>query len=192
MASVAFVCGDVFMGIVTGEIGNMLLHYDEFESPIGRILFACDGQAVCMLDFSGYEDRMKTLLQRRFGVCEFERGADSLNLKPLLEAYFEGDLHVLDGVPVRTDGSAFQQQVWRSLREIPVGETWTYGQLAAHVKRPQAARAVGHANSLNPVAIIVPCHRVIGASSSLTGYAGGLERKEWLLRHEGALRQGSL
>lgn len=170
----------------------MLLHYDEFDSPIGRILFASDGQAICMLDFSGYEDRMKTLLQRRFGACEFQQGSDPLNLKAPLRAYFDGDLHALDGLPVRTNGSAFQEEVWRSLREIPVGETWTYGQLATHVKRPQAARAVGHANSLNPVAIIVPCHRVIGASSALTGYGGGLDRKEWLLRHEGALRQGSL
>jgi methylated-DNA-[protein]-cysteine S-methyltransferase len=170
----------------------MLLHYDEFESPIGRILFASDGQAICTLDFSGYEDRMKTLLTRRFGACEFKQGADPQNLKELLGAYFGGVLHAFDKTPVRTGGSAFQEQVWRSLREIPVGETWTYGQLATRVNRPQAARAVGHANSLNPVAIIVPCHRVIGASSALTGYAGGLERKEWLLRHEGALRQGSL
>src|SRR5579864_1094036 len=169
-----------------GRDRSMLLHYDEFESPIGRILFASDGQAICMLDFSGYEDRMKTLLQRRFGACEFKPGSDPLNLKGLLAAYFGGDLHALDGLPVRTNGSEFQEQVWRSLREIPVGETWTYGQLAAHVNRPQAARAVGHANSLNPVAIVVPCHRVIGASSALTGYAGGLERKRWLLDHERA------
>ncbi|HYL78241.1 MAG TPA: methylated-DNA--[protein]-cysteine S-methyltransferase [Bryobacteraceae bacterium] len=171
---------------------HMLLHYDEFQSPIGRILFASDGQAICMLDFSGYEDRMKTLLRRRFGACEFQKTSDPQNLNSSLAAYFNGDLHAFDGTPVRTNGSEFQELVWRSLREIPVGETWTYGQLAAHVNRPQAARAVGHANSLNPVAIIVPCHRVIGASSALTGYAGGIERKEWLLRHEGALRQGSL
>ncbi len=170
----------------------MLLHYDEFESPIGRLLFASDGQAICMLEYAGYENRMETLLGRRFGACEFKRGADPLNLKAVLAAYFGGELHALDGLPVWTNGSAFQEQVWRSLREIPVGATWTYGQLATHVKRPQAARAVGHANSLNPVAIVVPCHRVIGASSALTGYAGGLDRKEWLLRHEGVLRQGLL
>jgi len=86
-----------------------------------------------------------------------------------------------------TDGSAFQELVWKTLRTIPAGGTWTYGQLAHQLNRPTSARAVGHANSLNPVAIIVPCHRVIGASSSLTGYAGGLHRKQWLLHHEGAL-----
>ena len=82
---------------------------------------------------------------------------------------------------------AFQEQVWRALRGIPASETWTYGQLANRIGRPQAARAVGHVNSLNPAAIIVPCHRVIGASSALTGYAGGLERKRWLLDHERAM-----
>jgi methylated-DNA-[protein]-cysteine S-methyltransferase len=170
----------------------MLLNYDEFESPIGHILFASDGDSICMLDFDGYEERMTTLLRRRFGACEFKKESDPQNLKTRLKAYFGGDLHSLDDVPVRGGGSEFQEQVWRSLREIPAGETWSYGQLARRVNRPQAARAVGHANSQNPIAIIVPCHRVIGASSKLVGYGGGLHRKEWLLRHEGALRQGSL
>jgi methylated-DNA-[protein]-cysteine S-methyltransferase len=170
----------------------MLLEYDEFASPIGRILFASDGQAVCMLDFGGYETRMKTLLERRFGACEFRPGADPQNLKARLREYFDGKLNALHSTPVNAGGSAFQRQVWAALREIPVGQTWSYGQLAARLGRPQAARAVGHANSLNPVAIIVPCHRVIGASLKLVGYGGGLERKEWLLRHEGASFQQSL
>jgi methylated-DNA-[protein]-cysteine S-methyltransferase len=93
-------------------------------------------------------------------------------------------LNALAGAPVSTGGTLFQEQVWKALQEIPAGHTRTYGELAARLGRVLAARAVGHANSLNPVAIIVPCHRVIGASSALTGYAGGLERKEWLLRHE--------
>ena len=168
----------------------MLLHHDEFVSPIGRILFASDGEAVCMLDFAGYESRMEALLSRRYGRAEFQRGSDPLGLKQLLQRYFAGDLHAFDSTPVRTEGSAFQELVWKALRTIPVGETRTYGQLAVRLRRPKAARAVGHANSLNPVAIIVPCHRVIGASSALTGYAGGLERKQWLLRHEGALSAG--
>lgn len=168
----------------------MLLHYDEFPSPLGRILFASDGEAVCMLDFGGYETRMETLMARRHGSVEFRRASDPLGLKGLLANYFAGDLHAFDDTRVRTGGSAFQEQVWKALRTIPPGQTWTYGQLAARLRRPKAARAVGHANSLNPVAIIVPCHRVIGASSSLTGYAGGLERKQWLLSHEGALPAG--
>jgi methylated-DNA-[protein]-cysteine S-methyltransferase len=169
----------------------MLLHYDEYQSPIGRILFASDGEAVCSLDFSGYETRMQTLLTRRFGASEFRRGSDPINLGKLLRDYFSGDLHAFDSTPVHTGGTAFQELVWKALRTIPAGTTWTYGQLANALHRPSGARAVGHANSLNPVAIIVPCHRVIGASSSLTGYAGGLDRKQWLLHHEGAL-SGSL
>ena len=164
----------------------MLLDYDEFASPIGRILFASDGAAVCALDFAGYESRMNHLLTRRFGVFEFRRGQDPLNLKARLVQYFDGDVHALEATPVKTGGSSFQEEVWSTLRKIPAGATWTYGQLAERLGRPQAARAVGHANSLNPVAIIVPCHRVIGSSAKLTGYAGGLERKQWLLRHEGA------
>ncbi|MBZ5607052.1 MAG: methylated-DNA--[protein]-cysteine S-methyltransferase [Acidobacteriia bacterium] len=164
-----------------------MLHYHEFESPLGRILFASDGQSICMLDFAGCEQRTEMLLARRYGDVQFRRGSDPLNLKPLLRDYFNGRLHALDHVPVNTGGTAFQQQVWKALRTIPAGETRSYGQLAVQVRRPKASRAVGHANSLNPVAIIVPCHRVIGASSALTGYAGGLERKRWLLQHEGAL-----
>jgi methylated-DNA-[protein]-cysteine S-methyltransferase len=106
-------------------------------------------------------------------------------LKASLRKYFDGDVDVLDSVPVSMDGSPFQQRVWNQLRAIPAGETRTYGQLAGILGQPQAARAVGHANAVNPVSLIVPCHRVIG-TTSLTGYGGGLERKQWLLRHEGA------
>jgi methylated-DNA-[protein]-cysteine S-methyltransferase len=169
----------------------MILDYDEFESPIGRILFASDGEAICALDYAGYEKRMETLLERRYGAFEFRRGVDSLNLQPRLREYFDGDVHALDHTPIRTGGTAFQEVVWTALRTIPAGETWSYGKLAVRIGRPKASRAVGHANSLNPVAIIVPCHRVIGASSALTGYAGGMQRKHWLLCHEGAIRESA-
>jgi methylated-DNA-[protein]-cysteine S-methyltransferase len=171
----------------------MLLHYDEFASPIGRILFASDGEAICALDFEDYLERMKSLLGRRFPRLVFQRHSDPQNLKDRLQSYFDGDVFAMEPVRVNTAGSAFQEEVWKTLRTIPAAETWTYGQLANRIGRPQAARAVGRANSLNPVAIIVPCHRVIGASSALTGYAGGLERKRWLLDHERAAvgRHGS-
>lgn len=162
----------------------MIFDYDEFDSPIGRILFAANADGICALDFADYEKRMDTLLTRRFGVYSLNRKADPLNLKLRLRRYFDGDLQAFDAESVNSNGTAFQEQVWKALRTIPVGRTWSYGQLAAHLGQPKAARAVGHANSLNPVGIIVPCHRVIGASSALTGYAGGLERKQWLLRHE--------
>jgi methylated-DNA-[protein]-cysteine S-methyltransferase len=164
----------------------MLLEYDECSSPLGRILFVSDGESICALDFTGCETRMQTLLVRRFGAVEFREGSDPLYLKRRLRDYFAGNLQAIESIPVRAGGTEFQEQVWKALRAIPAGETWTYGQLAVRVRRPTAARAVGRASSLNPVAIIVPCHRIIGASSALTGYAGGLERKQWLLRHEGA------
>jgi methylated-DNA-[protein]-cysteine S-methyltransferase len=168
----------------------MLLDYDEFDSPIGRILLASNAEGICALDYAGYESRMEGLLTRRFGDFTFRHGADPQQLKRRLQSYFDGELNALDDAAVSLGGTEFQEQVWKALREIPVGHTQTYGELAARLGRAQAARAVGHANALNPVAIIVPCHRVIGASSALTGYAGGLARKEWLLRHEKS--QGTL
>jgi len=165
----------------------MLLHHDEFKSPLGQILFVSDDEAICSLYFDNFGDRMMAALKRRFDSLEFRRHSDPHKLKRSLRDYFDGDLHAFDSTRVITGGTPFQEQVWKALRLIPAGQTWSYGQLAACVKRPLAARAVGHANSLNPVSIIVPCHRVIGASSALVGYGGGLERKRWLLRHEGAL-----
>jgi len=112
-----------------------------------------------------------------------------------LEAYLAGDLRAIDSIPVRAPGTSFQQEVWAALRTIPVGTTTSYGALAAQLQRPSAMRAVGLANGSNPIAVVVPCHRVIGADGSLTGYGGGLERKRWLLEHEGVdllkLRHGA-
>lgn len=163
----------------------MLLDYDEFESPIGRIEFASSADGVCALGFASYEKFMAALFKRRYGAFDYRHGSDPHRLKALLRKYFEGDLHAFDSVPVDAGGSPFQQRVWQELRAIRPGETRTYGQLAEKLGKPQAARAVGHANAVNPVSIIVPCHRVIG-TTSLTGYGGGLERKRWLLQHEGA------
>jgi len=164
----------------------MTFEYDEITSPIGPVKFATDDKAVVWLEFADREGRMETWLTKRFGACVFQKG-EPLGVKPKLKAYFGGDLQALDDVPVNTGGSPFQQRVWKELRVIPVGATWTYGQLAARLGDPNACRAVGHANGQNPVSIIVPCHRVIGAGARLTGYGGGLERKHWLLVHEGAI-----
>lgn len=100
-----------------------------------------------------------------------------------LEAYFAGELTAFD-MPTEAHGTEFQRRVWSALTEIPYGETISYSELASWVGNPKASRAVGLANGRNPLAIVVPCHRVIGADGSLTGYGGGLERKTWLLRHE--------
>ncbi len=109
-----------------------------------------------------------------------------------LVEYFEGGRKRFDDLSLAPEGTAFQLRVWRELLSIPYGETLSYGQLARRIGRPAASRAVGMANGRNPIPIIVPCHRVIGADGSLTGYGGGLPMKEWLLGHEGALSQPSL
>jgi methylated-DNA-[protein]-cysteine S-methyltransferase len=101
-----------------------------------------------------------------------------------LLAYFDGDLDAIADLPTATNGTAFQRAVWSALRRIPAGRTVSYGMLATQIGRPKAIRAVGLANGANPIAIVVPCHRVIGADTSLTGYGGGLHRKRWLLAHE--------
>jgi methylated-DNA-[protein]-cysteine S-methyltransferase len=102
-----------------------------------------------------------------------------------LAAYFAGSVNAIDGLPTATGGTEFQRMVWRALRQIPCGETISYATLARRIGRPAAVRAVGLANGANPISIVVPCHRVIGSDGSLTGYGDGLERKRWLLAHEG-------
>ena len=167
------------------------LDYDEIDSPIGKVLIAVDEGKLCALDFAGFEERMQALLEKRYGVGIFRQGMvkkpNPCGFSEMLLAYFSGELNALDRIPVSTGGTAFQQACWRALREIPPGITATYGEQAARLANPKAVRAVGRTNGLNPVALVLPCHRVVGANGTLTGYAGGLWRKEWLLKHEGAL-----
>ena len=137
------------------------------------------------LDFADFEARMMRLLGRHSPGFSLTDGRAPETVRRAVEAYFAGDVRALDGVAVKTGGTDFQRSVWAALRAIPAGETRSYGQLAAAIGSPKAVRAAGLANGQNPVAVIVPCHRVIGANGTLTGYAGGLERKRWLLRHEG-------
>ncbi|GCE05249.1 methylated-DNA--[protein]-cysteine S-methyltransferase [Dictyobacter aurantiacus] len=160
------------------------LCYDTIDSPIGTIVLVVDGDQLCSLDYTDYESRMMTLLRKRYGEFQLTRASDPCGVSSQLRAYFAGDYRCLDAIPVNTGGTTFQQQVWSALRAIPAGTTTTYGQLATRLGKPTASRAVGAANALNPIAIVLPCHRVIGANASLTGYAGGLQRKHWLLQHE--------
>lgn len=162
-----------------------ILAVDRINSAIGEIIVVTDQEKLCALDFGNYEVRMMTLLQRRFGQVQLNPAKNPLGICDRIQAYLDGDYHSLAGIPVSTGGTAFQQQVWFALRTIPVGTILTYGQLAAQLGKPTASRAVGMTNSLNPVSIVLPCHRVIGSNGKLTGYAGGLERKTWLLKHEG-------
>lgn len=164
------------------------LLYDETDSPVGRILLVGDEEALVSLDFAGYEDRMGRLN----GGAETRRAPGFGGFRERVEAYFAGDFAALDAIAVRPRGTAFQQTVWRALREIPPGRTSTYGELAAKLGSPGASRAVGLANARNPIALVVPCHRVIGSNGSLTGYAGGLDRKRWLLDFESGRRRLAL
>jgi methylated-DNA-[protein]-cysteine S-methyltransferase len=164
----------------------MNLFIDRMMSPIGTILMVWDGLTLRALDFSDYESRMEHLLQLHYGSYQLMHAPAPAEIRNPIEAYFEGVLTAIDCVRVQTHGTLFQQQVWTALREIPTGKTMTYSKLAIQIGKPKACRAVGLANALNPVGIVVPCHRVIGANGALTGYAGGIERKRWLLAHERA------
>ncbi|PSB55152.1 methylated-DNA--[protein]-cysteine S-methyltransferase [Chamaesiphon polymorphus] len=163
----------------------MKLFIDRFESPLGEIMLVTDGECLCALDFAEYEPRMRGLLSKRYPAVDWLVKVDPQGLRTKIQAYLAGDYRSLIEIDVNAGGTAFQQLVWQELRKIPVGTTVAYGEIATNIGRPTAARAVGMANSLNPVAIVIPCHRVIGASLQLTGYAGGLVRKQWLLAHEG-------
>jgi methylated-DNA-[protein]-cysteine S-methyltransferase len=154
------------------------------ESPLGRLLLTTDGEAL-----TGLYTRPSGKVPSTSDWTE-DAGAGTLPAAARqLAEYFAAKRREFD-LPLNLKGTAFQQRVWRELGEIPFGETWSYGQLAARIGKPGASRAVGLANGSNPISVIVPCHRVIGADGSLTGYGGGLPRKQWLLAHEGALTRG--
>ncbi|WP_022964403.1 methylated-DNA--[protein]-cysteine S-methyltransferase [Halopseudomonas pelagia] len=160
---------------------------DTVETPVGQLFLVTDEQgALRALDFEDYRARLERLLDKYYRHYQLDPlpGSAPEPLIQALTAYFAGDLAALESIPAETAGTAFQRSVWQALRAIPAGQTRSYGQLAAAIGHPSASRAVGLANGSNPVALVVPCHRVIGASGKLTGYGGGLWRKHWLLEHE--------
>jgi methylated-DNA-[protein]-cysteine S-methyltransferase len=172
-------------------IPQRALFIDRIESPIGTILLIHDAQEhVRALDFHDFEARMRRLLRLHYGRdgrdFVLESHTAPAAIRQALARYFAGDLTAIDRVPVTTGGTAFQREVWAALRRIRPGTTLTYGALAQKLGRPKSVRAVGLANGANPIGIVVPCHRVIGADASLTGYGSGIDRKRWLLTHEGA------
>jgi methylated-DNA-[protein]-cysteine S-methyltransferase len=163
------------------------LWLDRLATPIGEALVVTDESGVLRaFDWADREADMMRLLRLHYGSLTPEPGAAPQRLQRLLRSYFEGDIGCLAAIEWRTAGTPFQRSVWRALTTIPPGTTLSYGALAAKIGCPRAVRAVGTANGSNPISVVVPCHRVIGADGSLTGYGGGLERKQWLLRHEGA------
>jgi methylated-DNA-[protein]-cysteine S-methyltransferase len=170
------------------QMSQEIFFQERFTTPTGSMLLITDAeQRVRAADWEDKEQRIFVLLQRyyRKGDWRIEEQARPSAARRALMAYFDGDVAALDDVQTTTTGTDFQREVWAALRRIPWGSAISYGELAARIGRPGAYRAVGLANGSNPISIIVPCHRVIGANAALTGYGGGLERKRWLLAHEG-------
>jgi methylated-DNA-[protein]-cysteine S-methyltransferase len=156
-------------------MSTITIYYRRVPSPIGELLLTSDGTALTGLHMLPHPSTDG--LQPDEG--QLDEAAEQLR------AYFAAERHDFD-LPLAFEGTPFQQRVWKALREIPFGTTISYGELARRVGQPTAARAVGAANGRNPIAVIVPCHRVIGADGTLTGFGGGLDRKRWLLHHEEA------
>ena len=154
------------------------LVYDLIESPLGTVVIVCTDRAMRSLYFVD---------QKPDAADGATRARNPLGYSRRIKDYFDGDLTALDVIDVDPVGTAFQRLVWTELRAIPPGRTESYGGLAARIGRPTASRAVGLANGQNPISLVIPCHRVIGADGSLTGYGGGMHRKQWLLEHEGAI-----
>ena len=156
-----------------------------YASPIGELSLASVAGKLVHLDFESNDDRLRTIQCRRFRQIDWqESGAAPVPVTRWLDAYFNGEVRPLPMADIDMIGTDFRQQVWRALTAIPSGESRSYIGLAVELGHPKAVRAVARAIALNPVSIIVPCHRVIGSDGRLTGYAGGLDRKHWLLEHE--------
>ncbi|CAI1609892.1 methylated-DNA--[protein]-cysteine S-methyltransferase [Serratia proteamaculans] len=164
---------------------------DRMATPVGELVLIADEQdRLRAIDWTEHEVRLMKLLNTHYRADRFQL-VDKSNpggLTDAMQRYFSGELDVIDQLPVMTAGTEFQRSVWQQLRQIPCGEIITYGELAKRIGRPTASRAVGMANGSNPISIVVPCHRVIGSQGALTGYAGGVQRKQWLLKHEGYLQ----
>src|SRR4051794_38931864 len=165
---------------------------DRLQTPIGTALLVSDADGILRaLDWEEYEPRMKDLLRLQYGAVILRDARAPKNIRAALTGYFKGDLGRLKAIRWRVAGTPFQHKVWTALPRIPAGTTMSYGALAAKLNAPKAMRAVGHANGSNPISVVVPCHRLIGANGTLVKYGGGLERKRWLLEHEGVVLQMS-
>ena len=163
------------------------LHTDTYTGPIGEIFMAAQGDQLVFLDFNDNQPRIEKLLKKRYPDYQLVNKPNLLNMHQRLDRYFKGEWDCFDGVTLNTGGTDFQRTVWQALKRIPVGAAISYDHLASNISKPKAVRAAASANANNPIAIIIPCHRVIGKDGSLRGYAGGVDRKLWLLQHEGAM-----
>jgi len=158
------------------------------DSPVGALTLATRSDRLCLVHFGADRPAAETMLRRWYHDGSITEPSGPMPVAERLAWYFAGEPAALDGIDVELNGTPFQERVWQALRDVRAGQTASYGDIARRIGAPNAVRAVGAANGANPVAIVVPCHRIIGSSGSLTGYGGGLERKRWLLRHEGAER----
>ncbi|MDE2385837.1 MAG: methylated-DNA--[protein]-cysteine S-methyltransferase [Alphaproteobacteria bacterium] len=160
---------------------------ERIETPIGPMVLVAHDGVIVLLEFEDATGRIERQVKARFGDVELQAASNPFGISDCIRAYFAGDIDAIDGLLTDGGGTEFEQRVWAELKRIPAGTTVSYGQIARKLGDIQHSRAVGTANGKNPIAIVVPCHRVIGADGSMTGYGGGIRRKEWLLRHEGAL-----
>ena len=158
------------------------------DSPLGTLTVAARGNRVCLVHFGPVSPPVRSSLRSWYPDEDVVDHANPGGAVEVLERYFGGDLDSLDEIAVELNGTVFQKNVWLALRTVKPGSTMSYAQLAKQVGSPAAVRAVGAANGANPVAVVLPCHRIIGSNGSLTGYGGGLDRKRWLLAHEGVTR----
>ena len=157
------------------------------SSPVGEIAIFSDNKKLYLVDFNDNRDRINKLLTRRFGDFQIRRADGLPGIREKFEQYFQGDWRAFEDIDLNTGGTEFQQSVWDRLKAISIGETLSYDRLAQEIGRPKAIRAVASANASNPISIIIPCHRVIGKNGAMRGYAGGVDRKMWLLKHEKAI-----
>jgi methylated-DNA-[protein]-cysteine S-methyltransferase len=166
---------------------------DELATPLGQLQIISDSKgAIRLVGWHEGEERYHGTLRRWHGEIGLTKKKDAFGHTKAMRDYFAGDIHVLDKLPVASEGTDFQKKVWKTLRKIPAGETWSYGQMARHMGQASAMRAVGAANGRNPLPIVVPCHRVIGGDGSLTGFGGGLPTKQFLLALEQRIAGGDL
>jgi len=161
-----------------------ILRRSRVPTPAGAVVLVMRGRSLVGLIFEDHWPRFRCALERRFGTFTFEETLQTESAAAALHRYLAGDLAAIESIAVDTGGTEFQQLVWTTLRRIPAGTTWSYARLAKEIGKPSATRAVAAANGANPVSIVIPCHRVIGADGSLTGFGGGLGAKRWLLEHE--------
>lgn len=169
---------------------TLQLIQDQILTPLGQALVLTDRKGnLRAFEWLDCKTRLVRLLKLHYGKdYEIVEGMRLSKASLLIGKYFDGDLKAIDKIKIETNGTAFQKKLWNALRKISPGKTMTYAQMAQKLGTPSGSRAVGAANGANPISLVVPCHRLVGTNGQLTGYAGGLHRKKYLLEHEGALK----